>query len=60
MNNIKTVTLIGPSEVKVDLADFGLKLRENLLSNLFTYKNFSCRNVPNLFELLTWPQKNDI
>jgi hypothetical protein len=25
-----TLTLIGPGEVKVDLADFDLKLRENL------------------------------
>jgi hypothetical protein len=38
-NYIKTVTLIGPSEVKVDLADFGLKLQANLLSNLFIKKN---------------------
>jgi hypothetical protein len=27
------LTLIGPGEVKVDLADFVLKLQENLLSN---------------------------
>jgi hypothetical protein len=27
-------TLIEPGEVKVDLADFDLKLQENLLSNL--------------------------
>jgi hypothetical protein len=29
------LTLIGPGEVKVDLADFDLKLQENLLSTLF-------------------------
>jgi hypothetical protein len=28
------LTLIGLGEVKVDLADFDLKLQENLLSNL--------------------------
>ncbi len=28
------LTLIGPGEVKVDLADFDLKLQENLLSTL--------------------------
>jgi hypothetical protein len=32
------LTLIGPGEVKVDLADFDLKLRENLLSNLIFKK----------------------
>ncbi len=33
--NLTHLTLIGPSEVKVDLADFNLKLYENLLSALF-------------------------
>ncbi len=28
------LTLIGPGEVKFDLADFDFKLRENFLSNL--------------------------
>jgi hypothetical protein len=32
------LTLIGPGEVKVDLADFDLKLQENLLSNLIFLK----------------------
>ncbi len=32
------LTLIGPGEVKVDLADFDLKLRENLWSNLIYKK----------------------
>jgi hypothetical protein len=32
------LTLIGPGEVKVDLADFDLKLRENLLNNLIFLK----------------------
>jgi hypothetical protein len=32
------LTLIGPGEVKVDLADFDIKLRENLLSNLIFKK----------------------
>ena len=32
------LTLIGPGEVKVDLADFDLKFQENLLSNLFFFK----------------------
>jgi hypothetical protein len=31
------LTLIGPGEVKVDLADFDLKLQENLLSNLIFF-----------------------
>jgi hypothetical protein len=29
------LTLIGPGEVKVDLADFDLKLHKNLLSTYF-------------------------
>jgi hypothetical protein len=32
-----TLTLIGPGEVKGDLADFDLKLRKNLLSNLIFF-----------------------
>ncbi len=35
---VRQLTLIGPGEVKVDLADFDLKLRENLLSNLILKK----------------------
>jgi hypothetical protein len=42
------LTVIGMCEVKVDLADFDLKLQENLLSTLFILKN-----LPDLVELLT-------
>jgi hypothetical protein len=31
------LTLIGLGEVKVDLADFDLKLQENLLSTLYVF-----------------------
>jgi hypothetical protein len=52
------LTLIGPGEVKVDLADFDLKLQENLLSNLIFFKYlFLQKRLPSLFELLTRPQK---
>ncbi len=48
------LTLIGPGEVNVDLADFDLKLRENLLSNLIFKKYlFLQKRLPSLFELLT-------
>jgi hypothetical protein len=48
------LTLIGPGEVKVDLADFDLKLQENLLSNLIIKKYlFLQKRLPSLFELLT-------
>jgi hypothetical protein len=40
------LTLSGPGEVKVDLANFDLKLQENLLSTFFTY---SCKNVFRIF-----------
>jgi hypothetical protein len=51
---LNILTLIGPGEVKVDLADFDLKLRENLLSNLILKKNlFLQKRLPSLFELLT-------
>jgi hypothetical protein len=33
--NLTHLTLIGPSEVKVDLDDFNLKLYENLLSTFY-------------------------
>jgi hypothetical protein len=36
LTSFKTyLTLIGPGEVKVDLANFDLKLQENLLSTLY-------------------------
>jgi hypothetical protein len=48
------LTLIGPGEVKVDLADFDLKLQENLLINLIFLKYlFLQKCLPILFELLT-------
>jgi hypothetical protein len=51
-------TPIGPGEVKVDFANFGLNLQENLLSTLFIFKYlFLQKRLPNLFELLTLPQK---
>jgi hypothetical protein len=51
------LTLIGPGEVKVDLADFDLKLQENLLSTLYFFYLFLQKRLPDLFELMTWPQK---
>jgi hypothetical protein len=52
------LTVIGPGEVKVDLADFDLKLQENLLKNLIFKKYlFLQKRLPSLFEILTWPQK---
>ncbi len=52
------LTLIGLGEVKVDLANFDLKLRENLLSNLIFFKYlFLQKRLLSLFELLTRPQK---
>jgi hypothetical protein len=48
------LTLIGPGEVKGDLAIFDLKLRENLLSNLIFFKYlFLQKRLQSLFELLT-------
>jgi hypothetical protein len=35
--DLDPLTLIGPGEVKVDLANFDLKLQKNLLSNLFFF-----------------------
>jgi hypothetical protein len=35
---VRALTLIGPGEVKVDLADFDRKLQENLLSILIFLK----------------------
>ncbi len=57
------LTLIGLGEIKVDLADFDLKLQENLLSILFYFFFFtySCRNV---FRIFFWTSditsKNDV
>jgi hypothetical protein len=36
-HGLEHLTLIGPGEVKVDLADFDLKLQENLLSTLYIH-----------------------
>ncbi len=52
------LTLIGQGEVKVDLAefdlaDFDLKLQENLLSTLYFFYLFLQKHLPDLFELLT-------
>jgi hypothetical protein len=50
----KFLALIGPGEVKVDLADFDLKLQENLLSTLyFVFDLFLQKRLPDLFKLLT-------
>ncbi len=46
------LTLIGPGEAKVDLADSDLKLKENLLSTLFIKNTYSCRNLLQVFFLL--------
>ncbi len=52
------LTLIGPGEVKFDLANFDLKLQANLLSNLVLFKYiFLLKHLQNLFLLLTGPQK---
>ncbi len=52
----RPLTIIGPGEVKVDLANFDLKLQENLLSTLYIYiffYPFLQKRLPDLFELLT-------
>jgi hypothetical protein len=49
LNFEKALTLIGPGEVKVDLADFDLKLQENLLSTLHIFLTHSCKNVFRIF-----------
>ncbi len=46
-NEFYALTLIRPGEVKVDLADFDLKLQENMQRKC----------LPKLSELLTWTQK---
>ncbi len=43
------ITLIGPGEVKADLANIDLKLQENFLSTLFLLNTYSCRNVFQIF-----------
>jgi hypothetical protein len=48
------LTLIGPGEVKVDLANFDLKLQENLLGTSYFFVDlFLQKHLPDLFELLT-------
>ncbi len=50
----KYLTLIEPGEVKVDLADFDLKLQENFISTShFFFDLFLQKHLPDLFELLT-------
>ncbi len=51
------LTLIGPGEVKVDLAHDDLKLQKNLLITSYFLYPFLQKHLPDLFELLTWPQK---
>jgi hypothetical protein len=48
-----SLTLIGPGEVKVDLANFDLKLQENLLSTLYIFLPIPEKRLVDLFELLT-------
>ncbi len=49
-----TLTLIEPGEVKVDLADFDLKLQENFKSTShFFFDLFLQKRLPDLFELMT-------
>jgi hypothetical protein len=43
------ITLIEPGEVKVDHADFDLKLQENFLSTLYFFLTYSCRIVFRIF-----------
>jgi hypothetical protein len=43
------LTLIEPGEVKVDLADFDLKLQENFISTSHFFLTYSCRNVFRIF-----------
>ncbi len=48
------LTLIELGEVKVDLADFDLKLQENFISNsYFFFYLFLQKRLPDLFELMT-------
>ncbi len=44
-----SITSIVPDEVKVDLADFDIKLREILLCSLVNNNTYSCRNVLLIF-----------
>jgi hypothetical protein len=49
-----SLTLIEPGEVKVDLANFELKLQENFISTSQCFLNlFLHKRLPDLFELLT-------
>ncbi len=43
------LTLIEPGEVKVDLANFDLKLQENFISTSHFFFTYSCRNVFRIF-----------
>jgi hypothetical protein len=58
LNFVFSLTLIEPGEVKVDLANFDLKLQENFRSTSHFFLNlFLQKRLPDIFELLTWPQK---
>jgi hypothetical protein len=53
-SDVSLLTLIEPGEVKVDLADFDLKLQENFISTShFFFDLFLQKRLPDLFELLT-------
>jgi hypothetical protein len=51
------LTLIRPGEFKDDLANFDLKLQENLLSTLFSKNTYFCSNVWQIFFVHTQCQK---
>jgi hypothetical protein len=52
--SLQLLTLIGPGEVKVDLADFQLKFQENLLGTLYYFfLPIPAESLLDLFELLT-------
>ncbi len=52
-----SLSLIVLGEAKVDLANFDLKVQEYLLITLFFFIHFPAEVLPNLFDLLTQPQK---
>jgi hypothetical protein len=51
------LTLIVPGKVKVDLANFDFNFLTKFLYISFFNDLFLQNRLPNLFELLTWPQK---
>jgi hypothetical protein len=54
------LTLIGVGEVKVDLADFDLKLQENLLSTLYFFLPVPAKTSSRSFLTHDMTSKNDI